>query len=120
MPIHGWMQNGVEQVLRSITKPILTQRQLTSTRAMPILLYHSWEIPGQSKRIKHNDKLTLKAGVVAQAGFGTDAVSEALYEQNFELTEDSSIAVSYSLASNVYDGARETDAAITFSYERSF
>ena len=88
--------------------------------ANSILVYHSWEIPGRSKHIKHKDKLTLKAGVVAQAGFATAAISEALYEQNFELSEDSSIAVSYSLASNVYDGARETDAAITFSFERSF
>ena len=88
--------------------------------ANSVLVYHSWEIPGRSKRIKHKDKLTLKAGVVAQAGFTTDAISEALYEQNFELSENSSIAVSYSLASNVYDGARETDAAITFSFERSF
>jgi len=88
--------------------------------ANSVLVYHSWEIPRQSKRIKHKDKLTLKAGVVAQAGFTTEAISEALYEQNFELSEDSSIAVSYSLASNVYDGARETDATIAFSFERSF
>jgi len=88
--------------------------------ASSVLVYHSWEIPGKSKRVKHKDKLTLKGGVVAQAGFSTAAISEVLYEQNFELSEDSSIAVSYSLASNVYDGAREMDAAITFSYERSF
>lgn len=85
-----------------------------------ILVYHSWEIPGKSKRIKHEDRLTLKAGVNAQAGFGTDAISEFLYEQKFPLSEDSSIAVSYSLASNVYDGARETDAVMSFSFERSF
>jgi len=88
--------------------------------ANSILVYHSWEIPGRSKRIKHKDKLTLKAGVVAQAGYTTEPITEAMYEQSFELSEDSSLAVSYSIASNVYDGARETDAAITVSYERSF
>ena len=85
-----------------------------------VLVYHSWEIPGKSKRIKHADRLTLKAGIYAQSGFTTEAISEALYEQKFELTEDSSIAVSYSLASNVYDGVRETDAAVALSFERSF
>jgi hypothetical protein len=85
-----------------------------------VLLYHSWEIPFLTSKIKHRDRLTLKAGVYAQAGYATDAISELLYEQNFELSEDSAIAVSYSLASNVFDGARETDAVVSFSFERSF
>jgi len=88
--------------------------------ANSVVVYHSWEIPGRSKRIKHHDKLTLKTGLVAQAGFTTEAISEALYEQKFDLSEDSSFAVSYSLASNVYDGVRETDATVAMSYERSF
>ncbi|MDX5151833.1 MAG: hypothetical protein R3188_05095, partial [Acidiferrobacterales bacterium] len=88
--------------------------------ANSVVVYHSWEIPGRSKRVKHNDKLTLKAGVVAEAGYNTAAISEALYEQKFEVSEDSSISISYSLASNVYAGVRETDATVAFSYERSF
>jgi tetratricopeptide (TPR) repeat protein len=88
--------------------------------ANSVVVYHSWEIPGRSKRVKHNDKLTLKAGVVAEAGYNTAAISEALYEQKFEVSEDSSISISYSLASNVYAGVREADATVAFSYERSF
>lgn len=88
--------------------------------ANSVVVYHSWEIPGRSKRVKHNDKLTLKAGMVAEAGFNTEAISGALYEQKFEVSEDSAISVSYSLASNVYAGVRETDATVTFSFERSF
>lgn len=88
--------------------------------ASSVVVYHSWEIPGRSKRVKHHDKLTLKAGMVAEAGFNTEAISEALYEQKFEVSEDASFSVSYSIASNVYAGDRETDATVVFSYERSF
>jgi len=88
--------------------------------ANTIVAYHSWEIPFDTARIKHSDKLTLKAGIVAQAGFGTEAISEAAYEQKFQISDNASIGLNYSLASNVYDGARETDATVSFSFERSF
>lgn len=85
-----------------------------------MVAYHSWEIPGKSKRFRHADKLTLKAGMYAQAGYSTEAIAEIAYEQDFSLSDDSSISASYSLASNVYDGVREADAIVAFSYERSF
>ena len=85
-----------------------------------VVFYHSWEIPFLEKGVKHRDRLTLKAGMYAQRGYDTDAISEILYEQKFELTDDSSISAGYSLMSNVFDGVRETDAVMSFSFERSF
>jgi len=113
-----WRRIGMEIDHETNTYPGATYFNPTDGNSM--LVYHSWEIPGKSKRIRHADKLTLKAGLYAQAGYNSEAISEILYEQDFSLSGDSSISVSYSLASNVYDGVREADAIVAFSYERSF
>ena len=85
-----------------------------------VALFHSIEFPFKSRFRSHVDVLTIKAGLYAQAGFRTEYISEASYRQKYSLTDHSWLEWSASLASNVYDGERETESALQFSYARSF
>lgn len=88
--------------------------------ANTIILYHSWEIPRQSRFRKRQDTVTLKGGLFAQEGYASEYISELLYEQKYTLTGDASIEVAASIASVVYDGQRETEALLRLGYARSF
>ena len=88
--------------------------------ANTIVAYHSMEFPWNSKFKQHKDVLTIKAGIYAQAGFASEYISELIYEQKYTLTDNSWLELGASVASNVYDGARETESSLRFSYARSF
>lgn len=88
--------------------------------ANTVTLYHSWEIPRQSRTRQLQDKLTLKAGLFAQAGYRTDYLGELLYERKYTLGDHSWLELGASLASNIYDGIRETETTLQMSYSREF
>jgi len=88
--------------------------------ANTVLVYHSWEIPRQSRFKQLQDKFTVKAGLYAQAGYSSDYIGELLYERKVSLSDHSWIELGASLASNLYDGIRETDSTLRASYSREF
>lgn len=88
--------------------------------ANTVLVYHSWEIPRQSRFKQLQDKFTVKAGLYAQAGYSSDYIGELLYERKYTLSDHSWIELGASLASNLYDGVRETDTTLQASYSREF
>ena len=85
-----------------------------------VVVFHSTEFPFKTRFKRHIDILTIKAGLYAQAGFGSAYIAEARYQRKYDLTDHSSLEWSASLGSNVYDGVRETDSILQFSYSRSF
>ena len=88
--------------------------------ANTVVAYHVMELPRKTGFKKHLDVLTIKAGIYAQAGFASEFISELMYEQKYTLTDNSWLELGASVASNVYDGARETESSLRFSYARSF
>jgi len=85
-----------------------------------ITVFHSMEFPFESNFKSHVDTLTFWIGIYAQSGYRSEYVSQLRYLQKYALTDHSWLEWSAPLASNAYDGVRETETALQFSYARSF
>jgi len=113
-----WRRVGLE--LEHEDNSLAGPAYFNPTDANRITVFHSMEFPFRSRFKSHVDTLTIRAGIYAQAGYRSEYVSEARYLQKYTLTDHSWLEWSASIGSNVYDGARETETALQFSYARSF